>query len=283
MTTETRPNAFRKLFFGLFVFPLVIAVGMAVLLCGVVLMTSESETPETLIAAIKTGSPSKRWQKAYELSNELNADKKGAATARLRGEIIAILEDAQRYDEKTRGYMALALGRFEDPTARQALIRALSDPASDVVVYSLWSLSGLGGEEGGAEVARLLSREDADVRKIAAYTLGLVGAEGIAIPALRAALLDASDDVRWNAALALARRGDGSGRSDLHAMLDRARLERLGLAPDRVEQVMVNAAKGLALIPEAGSIRILESLSRTDPSLKVRQAAITALEQSAHS
>lgn len=283
MTTETRPNAFRKLFFGLFVFPLIIAVGMAVLLCGVVLMTSETETPETLIAAIKSGSPSKRWQKAYELSNELNSNKMPAGADRLRGEIIAILQDAERYDAKTRGYMALTLGRFKDAEARQALIRALSDREADVVVYALWSLSGHGGEEAGPAVAGLLGHEDVGIRKMAAYTLGLVGAGPTAVPALKSALSDASDDVRWNAALGLARRKDASGRSELHAMLDRQRLTRQGLSEDRIEQVMVNAAKGLALIPEAGSIKILESISRTDLSLKVRQAAITALDEAGHS
>ena len=66
------PVSGRKLFFGLFVFPLLIAVGMAVLLCSVVLLTNEKETPESLILAIKSGSPGRRWQKAFELSNELN-------------------------------------------------------------------------------------------------------------------------------------------------------------------------------------------------------------------
>lgn len=283
MTPSARPNAFRKLFFGLFIFPLVIAVGMAVLLCGIVLMTRESETPESLIAGIKSGSPSKRWQKAYELSNELNTGKMPLEADRLRAEIIGILRDSARYDEKTRGYMALALGRFRDPLAQTALIGALSDPAPDVVVYALWSLSGQGGQAPGPAVIGLLSQDNPDVRKMAAYTLGIVGADALARPALTSALSDPSDDVRWNAALALARRKDASGRSELHAMLDRRRLESLGLTEDRIEQAMINAAKGLALIPEAGSIKILESLSRTDPSLKVRQAAITALDQSAHS
>ena len=57
-------NPRRKLFFGLFIFPLLIVVGMATLLCSVVLMTHEKETPESLLASIKTGAAGKRWQKA---------------------------------------------------------------------------------------------------------------------------------------------------------------------------------------------------------------------------
>lgn len=279
MTTETRPNSFRKLFFGLFVFPLVIAVGMAVLLCAVVLMTSESETPDSLIAAIKTGSPSKRWQKAYELSNELNRRAPEARSERLMDEIISILGDARRYDAKTRGYMALALGRWDREKAVQALSRAAADPSSEVAVYALWSLAGIGSPSGIPAASGALKHEDPDIRKTAAYALGLMSGDTVR-PALAAALKDPVDDVRWNAALALARHGDGAGREELNRMLDRSHLSgALGLNEARIEQTMINAARGLALIPEPSSIRILESLSREDRSLKVRQAAITALQE----
>ena len=76
-----KPASGRKLFYGLFIFPLIIAVGMAVLLCTVVLLTKEAETPESLITAIKTGAPSKRWQKAFELSNEINQGPDAATTS----------------------------------------------------------------------------------------------------------------------------------------------------------------------------------------------------------
>src|SRR3989338_1187957 len=97
----------RKLFYGLFIFPLLIAVGMAVFLCGVVILTHEEESAESLITAIKTGAPSKRWQKAFELSNELNQKKDSLRSEGLMREIISILGDSKRYDVKTRGYMAL--------------------------------------------------------------------------------------------------------------------------------------------------------------------------------
>ena len=41
--TETISNEKRKVFFGLFVFPMLIAVTMAVLLSGIVLLTHEEE------------------------------------------------------------------------------------------------------------------------------------------------------------------------------------------------------------------------------------------------
>src|SRR3989339_1538249 len=100
------PDPKRKLFFGLFIFPLLIAVGMALLLCTVVFLTNEEETPETLITAIKTGAPSKRWQKAFELSNELNREGGLLRSAGIMNEVIHILNDKEHYDAQTRAYMA---------------------------------------------------------------------------------------------------------------------------------------------------------------------------------
>src|SRR3989338_7118412 len=123
--TEELPNTKRKVFFGLFVFPMLIAVTMAVLLSTIVLLTREEETPESLITAIKTGAPSKRWQKAFELSNELNSDGGMLRSAGIMNEVIHILNDKELYDAKTRGYMAMALGRFQTPEAEAALLEAL--------------------------------------------------------------------------------------------------------------------------------------------------------------
>jgi HEAT repeat protein len=271
------PNSSRKLFFGLFVFPLVIAVGMAVLLCTVVLMTHEKETPETLIASIKKSPSNKRWQKAYELSNELNKAPDGPRADAVIREVSQILADPDSYDSKTRGYMALALSHRNTPEAIDALKKALSDPAEDVRVYALWSLGVLDATEAASDVRASLKNGSSEVRKTAAYVLGALGDHASA-PELRELLGDPVSDVRWNAALALARLGDASGRQVLIQMTQRQTLSaEEGMDEARIEAVMINAVKGLALIRGAEEVKILESVSRTDKSLRVRQAALDAL------
>jgi HEAT repeat protein len=276
--TDRPARPVRKLFFGLFVFPLLIAVGMAVLLCTAVLLTTEEETPESLIAAVKSGSPSKRWQKAFELSNELN---RGRAVLRDEGvmnEVIHILRDRRRYDARTRAYMAGALARFESPRAVEALVEAAGDEEQDVRLHALWSIGRLGRPEAGPRAAELLAHPDPQTRKVAAYVAGTLGLSDAA-PALAALLEDPVEDVRWNAALALARLGDPSARPVLARMLDRERLERgSGLGAEAAERVMVNAAKGLALVGGAEERPLLERVARGDRSLRVRQAAMETLK-----
>jgi HEAT repeat protein len=270
------PNSKRKLFFGLFVFPLIIAVGMAVLLCAVVLMTHEEETPEALIAAIKKTSPSKRWQKAFELSNELNRKRPEIRDSSVMTEIIQILQNEELYDPKTRGYMAMALTHFDEPDAKAALRDILSDADEEVLLYVLWSLGALHDETAAPQVAAHLKNDSPDIRKTAAYVLGVLGQKSDG-EALEALLSDPVADVRWNAALALARLGDDAGAEVLIKMMDRRELSSQGLDEDRIEGVMTNAAKGLALIRKPESIKILESVSHSDKNMKVRQAALQAL------
>lgn len=250
---------------------------MAVLLCLVVFLTSEAETPETLIAAIKSGSPSKRWQKAFELSNELNRERGTLRGEGILSEIIHILEDPKNYDAKTRGYMAMALSQFRGERPSSALRKALADGSEDVRIYAMWSLGSIGAREAGPDLMPFLRSGTAAEKKTAAYVLGALGAEEAAGP-LRVLLDDPVADVRWNAALALARLGDASGRSVLLQMVDRRAVAASGeLSDSDVEAVMTNAVKGLSIVAGEGEREVLEELARTDASLKVRQAALEAL------
>jgi HEAT repeat protein len=276
--TESVPNAQRKLFFGLFIFPLLIAVGMAILLCTVVFLTHEGETPESLIAAIKTGAPSKRWQKAFELSNELNRDSGAIRGKSVMREIIHILGDGAHYDSKTRGFMAVALAHFSEPEAEEALRKILAEREDEqVVLYALWALGTLNARGALGDIAPYLKSENAALRKMAAYVVGaLEGADHI--PVLRVLLEDPVRDVQWNAAIALARLADASGRDVILKILERPAVETGGLPEAEVEKIMINAIRALALIKDARSEDALRNLSKTDPSLKVRQAALEALK-----
>lgn len=269
----------RKLFFGLFIFPLLIAVGMAVLLCTVVLLTREVETPETLISAIKTGSPSKRWQKAFELANEMNQGRGLIRQSGVMKEIIHILNDRAGYDAKTRSYMAMALAKFDEPESAAALQAALKieeDP--DVQVYLIWAL---GSKKTGAATENItffLKSQQEDLRKMAAYAVGNLGDPKTA-SLLEPLLNDPARDVRWNAALSLARLGSRAGYPEIVKMLDREALRSYHqVQADKVEEIMVNAVRGLALLNEPEALPLLADLSNHDASLKVRQAAIEAIE-----
>ena len=268
----------RKLFFGLFIFPLLIVVGMAALLATVVFLTHEEETPETLIAAIKSGPVSKRWQKAFELSNELNRTPELIRAKGVLREIIHLLKDPEHCDAKTRSYMAMAVSRFNDPEAIQAVREQLPKEEDEVQIYLLWALGNLGAKETASEIEPFLVHENPDLRKVAAYVLGVLGDKKTP-EKLKPLLNDPVADVSWNAALSLARLGDDSGWEVLVKMVDRSSLaSNYQMSKPQIEKTMVNAVKGLARLIHPDALSLLKSLAEKDESLKVRQAAMEAIQ-----
>ncbi len=279
VNSDPKTDSGRKLFYGLFVFPLIIAVGMAVLLCTVVLLTRETETPESLITSIKTGSPSKRWQKAFELSNELNRSKDMIRSAGVMKEVIHILSDRAEYDEKTRSYMAIALSHFNDPSVGETLQKVLREEENQQVqLYLIWAIGQKRVTEAADDLLPFLIKPEEDLKQMAAYVLGVLGDSKV-VPKLLPLLDDPGRDVQWNTALSLARLGSDAGYPVLAKMIDRETLVSFHHLPeDKVEEVMVNAIRGLTLIRRPEALPLLAELSNKDKSLKVRQAAIEALE-----
>src|SRR5262249_47387127 len=103
------------------------------------------------------------------------------------------------------------------------------------------------------------------------------------VATLRTALTDPAADVRWNAAVALARHGSHDGVSVLRQMLDRSYVEqnvkrevRQDEDVDPVADVMVSYLRAEAALKEASLKLPIDGLSQQDRSMKVRQAAIEA-------
>lgn len=278
MSEETKSSG-TKLFWGMFIFPLLIAAGMALILCTIVFLTAEDESPESLVAEIKGGTPSKRWQKAYELSNELNRPgRKPIREEGLRKELIYILLTEERYDAKTRSFVALALRHLDYPEVREALRKSLEDPDEEVRLHALWSLGQLGDKDASGKIILMLQDPVAELRKSAAYVLGSLGATD-ALESLLVLLSDKTPDVRWNAAMAMARLGDDSGWNEMMTMIDRETLEeQFMLNEQQIEPIMVNAMKAIRMTKRTDAQETLALIAKKDDNLRVRQAAMEALK-----
>ena len=265
-----------------FLFPLgIVAVCVAVfVIFG--LIAGESRTARDYLAEIRSGSANRRWQAAFELSKLLQAGRdKALADPRLAKEALALFQDSAKDDPRVRRYLALALGRLGDRDAVPALLDVAKaageagDP--ETRVYAIWSLGALGDERAVPELVALAKDEDAGLRKAAVHALGAFDAAP-AREAERAALADAAEDVRWNAALALSRRQDTAAVPVLLQMMDRAHLATVeGLTPEQREDAILQAVAAAAALRQPETRAALERLRESDPNLKVREAARQAL------
>ena len=271
-----------------FVFPMAIVAVCVTVFVVFGLVASEGKSARDYLAEVRSGGQNRRWQAAFELSKVLQGGKDPALKdPRFVSAAVALFEESRKDDPRVRRYLALALGRLGDRAAVPALRAALGDDAaeSETIIYSAWSLGVLSDAAAVPDLVRLASHEDRGIRKSAVHALGAFAAPEAAV-ALRAALDDAADDVRWNAALALGRRGDAAAVPLLLQMLDRSALKKtagasgegaLGVSDEQAEEVLLQAVAAAAASGESALRPPLEALRDHDPSLKVRDAAARAL------
>jgi len=289
-TSEAPEPAYRQgtpfLVLQFFIFPLSIVAVCVTVFVIFGLIASEGKGPRQYLDEVRTGSANRRWQAAFELTKVLQAHRDPALKdPRFVEEAVRTLKESAGDDPRVRRYLALALGRLGDRAAVPALLEAARDagpdgghPDPETQIYAVWALGAIGDAQAEPTLVELAKSEDAGVRKTAVHALGSFPVEA-ARAALVTALADTVEDVRWNAAVALARRRDTAAVPVLLEMLDRSRLAHVqGMTDDQQVDALVQAIEAASVVPDPRLRPAVEALRDHDPSLKVREAARAALE-----
>ena len=287
-----------------FLIPLVVvsvAVGVYV---GFRSLMVDSRSPQDYLNEIRTGGMERQWPAAYELSRLMD-DQKTRGDKSLARELVKAFDEAKTGDPRVRKYLALAIGRLDPPLPADAvavLLKSLDDPdkawtpdlwsringwtdeMNEAHISTIWALGGSGDSSVAPRLAPLYASPDGGVRKIVVYALGALPGD-TQIDTLRTALQDTAPDVRWNAAVALARHNRHEGVSVLRQMLDRPYVEqtvkravRQDEDQDPIADVMISGLRAAATLKDASLRPLVTNLSQQDRSMKVRQAALEALK-----
>jgi HEAT repeat protein len=269
-----------------FLIPLAV-VGVTVMLyLGFRSLLTDDRTPQDYIVELRTGGLNRRWPAAYELSRQM-ADPKVRRDPAVATALVKAFEDSRSDDDpQVRRYLALAIGRLDAPLPAQAvadLTKSLEDSASEVTLAAIWALGSSGDASVVPRLQALSGSSDQGVRKMVVYALGALPGDGQLVT-LRTALQDSAADVRWNAAVALARHGSREGVAVLRQMIDRSYVEqavrrdvRQDEDQDPIGDVMISGLRAVAALKDVSLKASVESLSHQDRSMKVRQAALEAL------
>ncbi|HIC57834.1 MAG TPA: HEAT repeat domain-containing protein [Acidobacteria bacterium] len=269
-----------------FLIPLAV-VGMVVLVYGGFRMLLSTErTPQELLSDVRVGGRERRWPAAYELSRLLSDPETETQFPGLGTDLVQAFSDSDGDDPRVRRYLALALGRLNNPptTAVVALLASLEDPDTETRIHVIWALASLGDETTVNDIARMYRSDDSGVRKMTVYALGILSPDG-RDATLRTALEDPVADVQWNAAVALARHGSGDGMVIIRRMLDRSYVERMVTRTptseaniDPVSEVIVSGLQAAAALGASELRSSIEALSESDANLRVREVALKALD-----
>jgi HEAT repeat protein len=269
-----------------FLIPLTV-VGITVLIyVGFRSLITEQRTAQDYLGEVRNGGTDRRWPAAYELSRQM-ADPKVRADRSLAAALVSAFEASKDDDPRVRRYLAMAIGQMDPPLPEQAvadLKKALDDPDSEVRISAIWALGSSGDPAVVRTVEPLYDSGDAGIRKMAVYALGALPGDS-QVATLRAALKDETPDVRWNAAVALARHGNNEGVPVLKQMLDRTYVQqavkrevRQDDDQDPIADVMITGIRAVAALKDESLRPSVEGLSTKDSSMKVREAALEALK-----
>lgn len=258
-----------------------------------------------------------RWQAALNLANDLRGPRGAAlkADAGLAGELASILDGEVTSGRPAGGghsaeqsrtlcvYLCRALGEFAVPEAAAPLVaRAEATDQPEIARAAVEALAVLATNlaAGGnwaelpadvrTAVLEATESDDQGLRSSAAFALGVVGGDG-AGERLEVLCNDVNDDVRYNAALGLARLGGTAAWETLAEMLS---LPDIAVRPgddeaqaDRYKRAMVvvNALKGVGLLvddtaePPPERITTAVAALRDDAVADVRQGATALLRR----
>ena len=266
-----------SLFLKLFIVPAaIVLVALGIFLLGS-LALHNPKSAEQYLRELKSDSTSRRWQSAFELSRLVAQGEKIQFDAGLRDQLIQTFEESQKDDPRVREYLALVLGHLKERKAVPALSKAVHDESVDVRVYSLWALGNIEDPSGGAAALEALSDPDLGVRRMAVGALSSLR-YGPAKFALEKNLEDpAHPALRYDSALALARLKDDKA---VPALLEMTGLKASGKPEDEIIQsAKLAAIEGYKELKDGRLKEQIQSLSKNDPDLKVREAALEALKK----
>ena len=285
--SENPPNNFpaekksllRVVIHSFFVVPFIIAIFGVLIFLMLRILTIEPRTAQDYLHDVKIGGNTKRWQGAFELSKILANPGMVPREERFVNDLISTFEYSEKErDDRIRIYLALAMGRTKDLRYATILEKTLNDENEEILAAVIYSLGFINSPTSLERLLLMFEHKSARVRHQVVVALGNYDGDQVQI-ILKQALHDPEPNVRWDAAIALAKQKDDSGRRILLDLMDRKYLDSFPNI-DAVEQnqAILAAIRSSRDILDDELRQVLLDLMENDLNMKIRQAARNTLK-----
>ncbi len=285
--SENLPNNFpaekksllKVVIHSFFVVPFIIAIFGVLIFLMLRILTIEPRTAQDYLHDVKIGGNTKRWQGAFELSKILANPGMVPREERFVNDLISTFEYSEKErDDRIRIYLALAMGRTKDWRYATILEKTLNAENEEILAAVIYSLGFINSPTSLEQLLLMFEHESARVRHQVVVALGNYDGDQVQI-VLKQALHDPEPNVRWDAAIALAKQKDDSGRRILLDLMDRKYLDSFPNI-DAVEQnqAILASIRASRDILDDELRQVLLDLMENDLNMKVRQAARNTLK-----
>jgi HEAT repeat protein len=271
----------RRYIHSFVIIPALVAL-LFVVLAYVLTSTSREATVADYLKSIREGHSNVRWQAALELSRVLADPSRVPDDPDFIPTVLRLFTDAALHedDPRVRLFLGLAMGRTGKPEFFDPLLQEMkaAEKVEDLSVY-IRAIGFMQDERAVEDLMPLLKHADAVIRHETVQALGYIGAEQTR-PALRDSLQDPEANVRWDAAIALAKMRDGAARGILAQLLDRQYYDGFSeVRPAGRTWAMETAIRTAVLLDDAELNVKIKQLSESDPNIKVRAVALEMVKQ----
>tara|TARA_Y100001970_G_scaffold131602_1_gene162343 strand:- start:352 stop:1221 length:870 start_codon:yes stop_codon:yes gene_type:complete len=266
------------LFYSFFLIPLMITIFGVLFFFLFEILTYEDQDPQHLLNNIKSGSLTKRWQSAYELSNLMKDTEKIPTDDLFVNQMISMYEKSIYDDSRVRTYLALAMGQTGNEKFGDVLVNSLDD---DNLENRIAVIKSLGMIKYLPSVKKLnnLVGSDANVQERLAAVISLgeisdASSKNFLIPLLE----DEEPNIRWDAAIALIKMNDFSGVYILEKLLRREYYANYkNIDANEVNNSILTILALISKNPNNSFLDELEILAKDEKNIKIREFSMKIL------
>jgi len=268
------------LYYAFFLIPLMITIVGVMFFFMFKVLTYETSSPVDYLTDVQYGAASKRWQAAYELSKLLANPDLVPLDDAFHKRMIAVYEHSIHDDPSVRMYIALAMGRTENSIYGEPLISGLKDKDKGSRVAAIKALGSLAYTSSINKLVHFTGLNNSVEERLAAtISLGHMEDQSV-IPTLQNLINDEEPNIRWDAAIALAKLSDSSGSEVIKNLLDRKYYDQFKEVDAEEEaQAILIAIHASNKIPSEKFVTNLLKLATLDHNMKIRDIAIKTLDK----
>lgn len=209
------------LFYSFFLIPLMITIFGFLFFFLFEILTYENQDPQHLLNNIKSGSLTKRWQSAYELSNLMQDVERIPTDDLFISQMISMYEKSIYDDSRVRTYLALAMGQTGNQNFGIVLMDGLNDENLENRIAAIKSLGMIRFSPSASQLNKIaISHINSQERLAAVISIGEI--RDISSKSFLISLLeDEEPNIRWDSAISLIKMNDYTGSYILEKLLRR--------------------------------------------------------------
>jgi len=209
------------LFYSFFLIPLMITIFGFLFFFLFEILTYENQDPQHLLNNIKSGSLTKRWQSAYELSNLMKDVERIPTDDLFISQMISMYEKSIYDDSRVRTYLALAMGQTGNQNFGIVLMDGLNDENLENRIAAIKSLGMIRFSPSASQLNKIaISDINSQERLAAVISIGEI--RDVSSKSFLISLLeDEEPNIRWDSAISLIKMNDYTGSYILEKLLRR--------------------------------------------------------------